>query len=104
MASRWMSERFRAEWVGANSCFILLGLLTEASSTEREILGQFYDRFGSVPSAKDFRSMIKALSDGGLIEVESGGRSRSLKIRRPGLLLLERLRAENRQILSVLAD
>jgi len=99
-----MSERFRAGWVSANSCFILLGLLSESYATEREILGQFYERFGSVPSAKDFRLMVRALSEDGLIEVESVARSRSLRITRQGLLLLEKLRAENRQLVSVLAD
>jgi len=104
MAARWLVDQFRAAMVSANATLIFLGLLTESYATEGEILEQFYRRFGSTPSAKELRSMVKALAGWGFVEVETVARSRSLRITRAGLLLLEALRADNRNLVGVLVD
>jgi hypothetical protein len=98
-----MLDQFRSALVSANLTTIFLGLLTESYATEGEIREQLHRRFGATPSAKEFRSLVRALSSQGYIEVHPG-RGRSLRISRAGLLLLDALRAENRRLTDVLVD
>lgn len=103
MAARWMSDQFRSALVSANLTTLVLGLLAESYATELEIREQLHRRFGATPSAKEFRSLVRALSSQGFIDVHPG-RGRSLRISRAGLLLLEALKAENRKLMGLLAD
>ena len=101
--STWMVQRLRSAFLRENTLLIVLRLLRDTGLSEWEILEILHSRYGSVPTAKEFRKLCELMVRGGYAEIEAGEAARRLQITRSGVKLLSRLEDEYQSMLSELA-
>jgi hypothetical protein len=91
---------FRSAFFRENLLLIVLGLLSESELNEWEILNLLYSRYGSTPSAKEFRRLVESMVNGSYAAFVAEEGTRRLRLTKTGTKLLHRLEEEYRAVVS----
>jgi DNA-binding PadR family transcriptional regulator len=100
MTTTWVIDRFRSVLFHENLLLIVLSLLKDSELGEWEIWSLLHSRYGTTPTAGDFRRILDTLTNGGYASSRWEGSTRKLRLNETGLLLHRRLDAEYRAIIS----
>jgi hypothetical protein len=100
MTTTWVIDRFRSVLFHENLLLTVLTLLKDSELGEWEIWGLLSSRYGTPPTAREFRKILDILIDGGYADSRWEGGSRRLRLNETGRVLHGRLEAEYRAIIS----